>query len=124
INVAGAGTLRTRSSGARYATFTAGVNNGSSTFDGVIANTSGFTGNFTKTGSGTLTLTNTNTYTANTTITGGILSVASLAAIGPLSGAGWLAMQQGGAFQYTGTGTETRTGLLYWNSGSGAIDVT
>jgi len=56
-----------------------GVNNGSSTFNGVIQNTDGSTGNvgnIIKVGTGTLTLTNpANAYTGTTTLTGGTLKL-------------------------------------------------
>ncbi len=54
------------------ATLTAGSNNSSTTFSGVM---SGSGGGFTKTGSGTFTLTNANTYTGLTTVSAGILAL-------------------------------------------------
>ena len=54
---------------------TAGNNNQTSTFGGVIKNTAG-TVALTKTGSGTLTLTGADSYTGNTTVSGGTLEIA------------------------------------------------
>ena len=57
------------------ATFTIGGNNGSSTFNGVIANTGGGSVSLVKAGTGTLTLAGANTYTGTTTISKGTLSL-------------------------------------------------
>jgi autotransporter-associated beta strand protein len=74
--ISGSGTIRTGYNGAGYANFTIGVDNGSSTFSGVIANSSS-TGHLVKEGSGTITLAGNNTYTGSTTIKTGILQVSS-----------------------------------------------
>ena len=55
---------------------TIGSNDGSSTFNGVIQNTSGIALPLTKAGSGTLTLAGLNTYSGNTTIAAGTLELA------------------------------------------------
>lgn len=55
---------------------TIGSNDGSSTFNGVIQNTSGVAIPLTKTGTGTFTLAGINTYTGNTTIEDGTLELA------------------------------------------------
>ena len=74
-----------------------------------------------KIGSGAQTLTGNNSASdIRTNVQGGILSVPSLNSLG----SGFLAAQLGGTFQYTGTGTETKTGRLYWNNGSGTFDIT
>jgi autotransporter-associated beta strand protein len=74
----GAGTLTRDIPGA--ATLTAGDNNGSSIFSGVIENGSG-TMSFTKSGTGTQTLSGPNTYTGATTVSAGTLLInGSLAA--------------------------------------------
>ncbi len=59
--------------------------NGSSTFDGTIAN-SGSTGNLTKEGSGTITLTKGNTYTGTTAVGNGKLRIAHSSALGTSAG--------------------------------------
>ena len=103
---------------------TLGVNGGSGTFSGTISGT-GTTGgtpgqvSLLKVGAGTQTLSGTNNSTGYITIRGGVLSVPSVNSLF----SSWVAMQQGGTLQYTGTGSESKTGLLYWNSGSGTIDV-
>ena len=100
---------------------TTGSNNANTSYAGVISGT----GSILKHGSGTLTLTGTNTYTGVTHLigTGSCLSISALANING-SSSGFVAIQQGSTLQYTGTGTETRTGLLYWNSGAATVDVT
>jgi len=62
-------------------TLTAGGNNSSTIFSGVM---SGVGGNLVKTGSGTLTLSGTNTYTGTTTISGGILQIGAGSTSGTL----------------------------------------
>jgi fibronectin-binding autotransporter adhesin len=81
----------------------------------------------TKGGDGTLVLSGANSYTGVTSLQGGILSVASLAAaltdspIGNFAaGAGGLDLAAG-TFQYTGATTSTTRGLTL--SGSGTVDV-
>jgi fibronectin-binding autotransporter adhesin len=73
----GSGTLDQSYDGGSGLTVTVGSNNGSSTFDGVIQNSSGQPLSLTKAGSGTLTLTGANTYTGTTTVSEGILSLSS-----------------------------------------------
>ncbi|MEI7956570.1 MAG: autotransporter-associated beta strand repeat-containing protein, partial [Verrucomicrobiota bacterium] len=62
-------------------TFSAGANDRTSSFGGVIENGNGAT-SFNKVGGGVLTLTGTSTYTGGTTITGGKLSINVSAEIG------------------------------------------
>jgi fibronectin-binding autotransporter adhesin len=81
------------------------------------------TGFLNKAGAGTLYLTGgrpANASVVHTTVQGGTLSTASVNNLGT----GHLAVQTGGRFEYTGTGSEAKTGLLYWNYGDGTIDVT
>jgi autotransporter-associated beta strand protein len=70
----GSGTLTTGYPGAGYVTFTIGVNNGSGTFAGIIADGGG-AGNLTKVGSGAQTLSGANTYSGTTTISAGTLLI-------------------------------------------------
>ncbi|TAE77930.1 MAG: hypothetical protein EAZ65_04090 [Verrucomicrobia bacterium] len=79
--ISGSGTLKTGYNGAGYANLTIGVDNGSSTFDGVIANSSS-TGNLAKQGSGTITLRGTNTFGGSVSISGGVLRITRAAALG------------------------------------------
>ncbi|MBC7580511.1 MAG: autotransporter domain-containing protein [Tardiphaga sp.] len=60
------------------ATLTAGRDNNSTTYSGVISGTGGLT----KSGTGTLALSNANTYTGTTTVNAGTLSVGNSSAIG------------------------------------------
>jgi autotransporter-associated beta strand protein len=71
--LSGAGTVD-NSSGTGPFTLTVGDNDQTSSFSGVIQNTTG-TVALTKTGAGTLTLSNVNTYTGNTTVSSGTLLV-------------------------------------------------
>src|SRR5208337_3487888 len=68
----GSGTVSSGFSGAGYASFTFGVNGGSGTFAGVLADGAA-RGNFVKAGTGMETLSGGNTYTGSTTISGGTL---------------------------------------------------
>ena len=83
--IIGTGTIKTGYGGAGYTDFTIGVANGSSTFDGVIANSTS-TGNLTKEGSGTITLTKANTYTGTTAVGAGKLRIAHSSALGTSAG--------------------------------------
>ncbi|MFO1524110.1 MAG: autotransporter-associated beta strand repeat-containing protein [Kiritimatiellia bacterium] len=80
--ITGSGNLLTGYNGAGYQNLTIGVDNGSSQFDGVIADAA-YTGNLVKAGTGTITLTGPNTYGGQTNITGGMLVAASNTALGP-----------------------------------------
>jgi len=94
------------------ATFTAGANNTSTAFGGTIANNTGSTLNFVKTGSGALTLGGTNLYTGNTVIEDGRIIV-----VNPLLG--------GNALGSSGSlilGGATLPGVLQLGDGSGAHD--
>ena len=92
----GQGTIRSGYTGAGYSSFSFGVDNGSGTFDGVLADTgTGHIGNFTKAGTGTQVLNGANTYTGTTTIDGGVLVL------------------HGGAMAFTYTG-----GNIHINNGS------
>ena len=71
----GAGIVSTGYSGAGYQNLTVGVADGSSTFNGIIANAFA-PGNLVKAGSGSITLAGLNTYTGDTTVSGGTLELA------------------------------------------------
>ncbi len=126
--LSGAGTIKSGFNGAGYAGFTFGVDDGSGTFSGVLANDSS-TGNFTKAGSGTQILSGANTYTGTTTVSGGTLlvngSLAAASAVTVASGAtlsgtgtvgGALTVQSGGTLAPGSDGVGTLT------SGSAAIN--
>ena len=119
--LSGAGTIRSGFNGAGYTGFTFGVDNGSGTFSGVLANDSS-TGNFTKTGSGTQILSGTNTYSGTTTVNGGALllngSLAATSAVTVASGAtlggtgtagGAVTVQSGGTLAPGANGVGTLT---------------
>lgn len=126
----GSGTIRSGYPGAGYSAFTFGVDNGSGTFDGSLANND-TPGNFIKTGTGTQTLAGSNTYSGTTTIDGGKLIVSgslnntsfvtiasgaeleisgSLAASGNIVNHGTLILS--GAAQLTAAGTITNHGTI------------
>ncbi|HYE33202.1 MAG TPA: autotransporter-associated beta strand repeat-containing protein [Methylomirabilota bacterium] len=94
-------------------TLTAGANNGSSTFAGVISGTGGFT----KSGSGTLTLSGVNTFDGNVSITGGTLAISQEANLGD---AGKTISLNGGTLQATESFTTTDTLNL---AGAGGVNV-
>jgi hypothetical protein len=73
---------------------------GSGSFSGNLSGT----GSLVKKGTGTLELTGTNALTGSTTINGGILSVATLSALGASDNSPQNLVIQGGKLQYTGTG--------------------
>ena len=77
-SVGSAGVITSSVAGA--ITFTAGGNNGSGTYKGVIQNGSG-TLAFTKTGTGAITLSGSNTFTGGVTINGGTLQLANAGAL-------------------------------------------
>ncbi len=78
-SLAGAGTVDNVSGGGTP-TLTTGADNTSTTFSGVIQNTSGVIA-LTKSGSGTFTLSGTNTYTGATTTSAGILQLGAAGVI-------------------------------------------
>lgn len=101
--ITGSGTLASGWTGAGYQNLTIGVDNGSSTFNGTIANGSA-TANLVKAGTGTITLAGINTYTGNTTISGGALE---LAAGGLMT---FVVTDTPSSNKITGTGTATLNG--------------
>jgi fibronectin-binding autotransporter adhesin len=114
-------------------TLTTGDNNASTTFSGTISGT----GNFVKQGIGTMTLSGSNSYTGETIISGGVLSVGSLANGGSNSGIGASSNAasnlglDGGTLQYIGPATSTdrlftvtSNGGILDASGTGAIHFT
>ncbi|MFO1529146.1 MAG: autotransporter-associated beta strand repeat-containing protein [Kiritimatiellia bacterium] len=103
---------------------TFGVDNGSGTFSGVLANSS-TAGRFTKAGTGTQTLTNANTYTGATTVNGGTLvyqnayaspshSIAAGATL-EFNVASGTADRAATTFSGAGTLTKTGAGILRWS---------
>jgi autotransporter-associated beta strand protein len=80
--ITGDGTIMTGYPGAGYQNLTIGVDNGSSTFAGTMADAV-TRGNVVKAGSGTIALTGNNTYSGVTDITAGMLVAATNAALGP-----------------------------------------
>lgn len=118
--LSGAGTITSGYPGAGYSHFTFGVDGGSGTFSGVLANGAA-AGSFVKTGAGTQTLTGANTYTGNTTIEAGKLALSgslassaltasggTFAAVGNASTTGSVSIPAGGRFELR-PGTDTLT---------------
>ena len=115
--ITGNGTIQTRFS--NVGSITVGVDNGSSQFDGVIANGSGQTGGvLTKEGTGTITLTGSNTYNGTTNIRNGTiilvgdnrLAAAGAMVLGNTTTSGKLVLGNGTALSQTLAGL-TITGL-------------
>lgn len=102
--ITGLGTISSGYSGSGYINFTFGVNNGSGTFAGVLANGSA-PGNFVKAGTGTQTLSGANTYTGTTTVDGGTIVIAGASSLGT----GAVTVNSGGTLTYTADTTGTRT---------------
>ena len=96
-SLAGGGIVTSGTAGAL--TLTAGGDNTSTLFSGVLQNGSG-TMSFTKSGTGTLTLSGANTYTGATTITSGVLNIQNSAALGAI--AGGTSVSSGAALQLQG----------------------
>lgn len=80
--ITGLGTIKSGYPGAGYANFTFGVNNGSGTFAGVLADQV-VAGNYMKIGTGTQTLSGTNTNTGTTTVNVGTLAVSGSSTSSP-----------------------------------------
>ncbi|WP_221029599.1 autotransporter-associated beta strand repeat-containing protein [Actomonas aquatica] len=113
--LSGAGTITSGYNGAGYSTFTFGVDDGSGTFSGVLADTDGSNaGHFTKVGSGTQILTGANTYTGGTTVSGGTLQLGNGAATGSVTGD----IVNNAAVVFDRTGDVTYTGVI---SGTGNV---
>ncbi|MCF7785606.1 MAG: autotransporter-associated beta strand repeat-containing protein [Prosthecobacter sp.] len=122
--------------GARTLTLT-GTNTGSNTLAAIISDNTGAT-SLVKSGAGTWVLSGANTYTGITTISGGVLSVSSLANggsasnIGAASNAVTNLVLNGGTLQYTGGAVSTSrafslgtaAGSALDSSGSGAVNFT
>ncbi len=95
--IEGSGTISTGFNIPQYANFTIGVDDGSSTFNGVIQNGSS-AGNLVKAGTGTISLAGTNTYTGTTTISGGSLQIGSGGTTGSLATASTISVGSGATF--------------------------
>ncbi|QJE97898.1 autotransporter-associated beta strand repeat-containing protein [Luteolibacter luteus] len=103
--ITGGGTIKVGIGGSYANKITFGVDNGSGTFDGILADSSG-PGNFVKSGTGTQTLTGQNTYTGDTLVSGGTLTLASGGALRIKVGA------NGVSNKLTGSGTLRLDGTL------------
>jgi autotransporter-associated beta strand protein len=117
----GAGTIASGyASWAGYVNFTFGVNGGSGTFSGVLADSQA-AANFVKSGGGVQVLTGANTYTGNTTINGGTLQIGNGGAIGSLATGGAIADNATLAFSRSDTivqGSQFSSSALY---GTGSL---
>jgi autotransporter-associated beta strand protein len=126
LNFNGAGSMAFNGvTGARTLTLT-GSNTANNTIAAVIGDNTGAT-SLTKSGAGTWVLSGANTYTGVTTVSGGTLSVSSLANGGATSNIGRAAVAatnlvlDGGTLQYTGSGATTNR-LFSVGAGGGTID--
>ena len=116
----GSGSIKSGYPGAGYVNFTFGVDNGSGTFGGVLAD-SGGVGNFVKTGTGTQTLTHANTYSGTTTIAAGTIAagIANALPNGTTLTIGQVAASSSGTFD-TGGFAHTLSGLTIYAQNSGS----
>lgn len=109
-----------------FATLTAGGNNQTSTFGGVIENGGGITA-FAKTGTGVLTFTGKNTYSGGTTISAGTLAVSADFNLGNAPGTATpanIVINAGATLAATSTFTlASNRGIAVGPSGAGIIDV-
>ena len=115
---------------ARSLTLT-GSNTGANTLAAQIINNGAGLTSVTKSGAGTWVLSGSNTYTGVTTISGGVLSVGTLANGGTASGIGQatnatsnLVFSGGGTLQYTGASVTTNRGFTVTGGNTGVIEVT
>ena len=96
--------------------------NGSLTVNGGFTAAGYGIANVTQTNAGTMYLAGgrpANASSIQMIVQNGTLSTASVDNLGT----NYLAIQLGGTFQYTGTGAETKTGILYWNKGNATVDI-
>jgi autotransporter-associated beta strand protein len=121
----GSGTIRSGFDNTQVFTF--GVDGGSGTFSGTLAdNTGGLAGNYTKAGSGTQALTGTNTYTGRTIVLGGTLLFGKRVSLYNAATASWtaanLAVKSGAtaAFNVGGSGEFTAADVAQLTALGGA----
>jgi autotransporter-associated beta strand protein len=112
--ITGSGTIGTGYNGAGYQNLSIGVDNGSSTFDGTLANTdnnASWLGNLVKLGSGTITLSGSASHSGSTTVSAGKLIIS-----GAVSGTSSVSVASGAELEVSGTlattGNLTITGTL------------
>lgn len=112
--ITGSGTIGTGYNGAGYQNLGIGVDNGSSTFAGTIANTdnnASWPGNLVKLGDGTITLSGSSSYTGTTTVSAGKLIVS-----GAVSATSSVSIASGAELEISGTlattGNLTNDGTL------------
>lgn len=101
--LSGAGTIKSGYGGAGYQALTMGVDNGSGTFDGVLANSSA-PANVVKEGTGTIVLLGANAYTGTTRVAAGTLQVGDGGTVGTL-GSGAVTIASGATLEINRTGT-------------------
>ncbi|HOW58748.1 MAG TPA: autotransporter domain-containing protein [Candidatus Omnitrophota bacterium] len=132
-SLAGNGTVTSGSGTLSSVTLTAGGDNTSTVFSGVIENGSGGSADtvgLTKAGSGALTLSGVNTFTGVTTMTAGTLSVATIGNggasgnLGQATNAAANLVFNGGTLQYTGTTASTDRNFTINTDKTATIDVT
>ena len=110
----GAGTILSGAPAGNTSGITFGVDNGSGSFAGVLADmNSTYLGHFTKAGSGTQILTGANTYTGTTTLSGGVLGLGSAGALGNSGSISFA----GGALQFSAANTTDHSARFSQASG-------
>ena len=131
VNVlTGSGTIASGLNSSGYQNFTFGVDGGSGTFAGVLADNGSDVGNYVKAGSGSQTLSGANTYTGSTTVQSGSLVLSNTSAStayvidsGAVLELAYASDTDLPSATFSGTGTLRKSGdgSVYWGGGAGTF---
>lgn len=96
------------------------IDDGFAADDLTVSSTITGLGKLTKNNAGTLALTGVNTYSGGNELLGGTVSVNAMSGLGT----GYIALKNGTVIQYTGAGSETRSGTYWFDTGNAVLSVT